>query len=149
MQLPQYMTRAASGHYRFRFVVPQELRDALGCREIKRALGTDETEALKRYAEVSKEAKRLVREAKARMPTGDRNSVLRRMRQAGFTASDIAIVAAGRVEPETDLCEGLGIFQDELIEEYERAEEKSSSRPYHSTQSGRLVARSCPRRLTP
>ena len=99
MPLPQYMILAASGHYRYRRVVPADLRDAIGCREIKKALGKDYIEAIKRYAEVHKEAERALREARAREPLGERSAIIRRMRQMGFSASDIAIVSAGSVEP--------------------------------------------------
>ncbi|GLS33804.1 Phage integrase family protein [Mesorhizobium albiziae] len=123
MSLPRYMILAHSGHYRYRRVVPTPIREALGCREIKKALGRDYTEAVRRYAQVHKEAETALREARAREPIGERSLVIRRMRQAGFTANDIALVAAGRVEAGTMLDDAMEKFHEDLVEQnYEQVE---------------------------
>ncbi|RUU47468.1 integrase [Mesorhizobium sp. M6A.T.Ca.TU.002.02.2.1] len=117
------LTRTASGHYHYRFVVPAELREAIGKREIKKALGKDRAEALRLYGLVDQETERLIKSARAQGHVGERAMIIRKMRMAGFSAQDIAAVAGGRVEPESTLDEGLSWFQDGLIWEYERAEE--------------------------
>ncbi|QPC92602.1 tyrosine-type recombinase/integrase [Mesorhizobium sp. INR15] len=122
-----HLKRSPSGAYHYRFVVPEAFRDFVGRREIKKALGKDPAEAMRLYARVHRETELLLKNAKTQAPPGDRALVLRRMRQMGFSPQDIEIVSGHRVEPASYLDEGLSIFQDELIREYEDAEERGKS----------------------
>nr|WP_246800664.1 tyrosine-type recombinase/integrase [Mesorhizobium amorphae] len=122
-----YFKAAPNGHHYYRRPVPPALWDILGRREIKKALGSDHTDAVRLYAQVHKEAEQAIKAAKAQGPvdTGDRAAVVRRMRQSGlFSAADIALLAGGKVEPHSDLDALTGIFQDQLADEYEAAERK-------------------------
>ncbi|MER9628926.1 tyrosine-type recombinase/integrase [Mesorhizobium sp. M0296] len=131
-----------SGHYQYRFVVPEALREVVGKREIKKSLGKDRTQALRLYAQVERETERLLKSAKVLAPAdvGERALVIRRMRQMGFTEKDIATIAGHGVEPDSRLDEGLSLFQDELIREYEEAEDRGKG-PAFSVEAIRAIGR--------
>ncbi|TPJ34427.1 tyrosine-type recombinase/integrase [Mesorhizobium sp. B2-8-3] len=132
-----------SGHYQYRFVVPESLREIVGKREIKKSLGKDRTQAIKMYAQVERETERLLKSAKAIAPTeaGERALIIRRMRQFGFTEKDIATLAGHSGGALSDrLDEGLSIFQDGLVNEYEDAEERGKS-PAVSLEAIRAIGR--------
>jgi integrase len=122
MKLP-YFKAAPNGFHYYRRPVPPDLWEAIGRREIKKALGADLNEALRLYAKVHKEAENAISNGRAQGPVGDRQAVLNRMRKF-FTLDEIALVAQGAVSPTSELADGLSHFHDELIWEYEDAEER-------------------------
>lgn len=134
-----YLTKSPKGHYGYRRVIPEALRDIIGKREIKKALGRDVGEAMRLYAQVHKDTEKLIKAARAKTP-GDsqRELVIRKMRQFKFSEADIAIVAAGRVEPESELAEGLSIFQDGLAWEHEH-DERRGVKPAVSVEAIRAI----------
>ncbi|MDG4896494.1 tyrosine-type recombinase/integrase [Mesorhizobium sp. WSM4976] len=131
-----------SGHYQYRFVVPEALRGIVGKREIKKSLGKDRTRALKMYAQVERETERLLKSVKATasVDASDRALIIRKMRQFGFTEKDINTVGGHGGELSDRLDEGLSIFQDELITEYEDAEDRGKS-PAVSLEAIRAIGR--------
>lgn len=123
-----YFKASPNGYYYYRRPVPPALFDALGRREIKKALGKDYVKAVALHALANKEAEKAIQAAKAQAPDavggGDRAALIRRMRQFGFSAADIALVSEGKVDPMSTLDEGLSVFQDTLIDEAEAAERR-------------------------
>lgn len=134
-----YLTKSPRGHYGYRRVIPEPLREIIGKREIKKALGTDVGEAMRLYSQVHKDTETLIKAARVKAP-GDsqRELVIRKMRQFKFSEADIAIVAAGRVEPESKLEEGLSIFQDGLAWEHEH-DERRGVKPALSVEAIRAI----------
>lgn len=134
-----YLTTSTRGHYGYRRVIPEPLRGTIGKREIKKALGADLAEAMRLYAHVHRETEKLIKAARSKAP-GDsqRELVIRKMRQFKFSEADIATVAAGRVEPETPLAEGLSIFQDGLAWDHEQ-DERRRVKPAVSVETIRAI----------
>jgi len=138
MKLP-YFKAAPNGFHYYRRPIPPDLWEALGRREIKKALGANLNEALRLYAKVHKQADTAIRNGKAQAPIGDRAAILRRMQKFGFSSSEIALIANGDVDFLSKLDDGIDLFHDELVWEYEEAEQKGED-PKVSLEAIRTVA---------
>jgi len=127
-----YLSKLPNGTYRYRRGVPEELRDALGVREIKKSLGKDLTKAMQRYAEVHREAEKALEAARLQERPSLRDEVLQVLKKHKVSQGILQRIDAAEdgLDPDDprdlNLMMGLDALQQELIEDYEDAEARGA-----------------------
>jgi len=124
-RLPLYVFRTVTGIYRYRRNVPEPLRSALGCREIKKTLGKDFAAAMRRYAVVHSEAESALKAATNGIPATTREEVVMLLKRAGITKSQLDLLISGHAG--SDLQHELSFIADDLEEEHSVAERAGKS----------------------
>ena len=145
--LPPHMFKSPNGNYRYRRTVPEALRETLGVREVKKALGKEYTAALSRYGVVHRETESMFA---SRAPASDRDKVIHLLRKAGITRQQLELLItnpAPEGTPEAaSAAEGLWLLVgSELEDEYTAArragkDPRVSLEAIQSVNSGRIPA---------
>ncbi|NKM55854.1 tyrosine-type recombinase/integrase [Rhizobium anhuiense] len=105
----KYVTKTPSGTYEYRRQVPARLRVAVGKREIKKVLGSTETEARAAYSKADADAEKILAKAKApqaqqemvRTALMDFHSAKRRVEELGINPSAPVYSDEGGYDAET------------------------------------------------
>lgn len=122
-----YLTKSASGVYGYRRAVPKSLLAAVGQREIKKSLGRDTATAMKRYADVHKEAEKQLENAKLGPALSLRDEVLKVLKKHKVADTVIDRLMHGGVHGDGSLSAYLDSVHDDLVSEYEDAEERKQA----------------------
>ncbi|KAA6490796.1 hypothetical protein DXT98_01140 [Agrobacterium sp. ICMP 7243] len=113
----KYVTKTPTGTYEFRRQVPAHLRAAVGKREIKKVLGTTETQAIAAYSRAHQDAEKII--AKARAPQTHYEAVhtaLDDFKEAVRRVEQLGIDPAAPVYRDPDAPDFEATQRDELIE---------------------------------
>lgn len=108
---------------------PRPLSDIFGKQEIKKAVGTELGEAVPIYAQYIERPTNSSRQQGSSIPPTANAGWLFALGDSSISEAEIAVAAAGRVEPVSPLREGLTIIQDELACEQERDERRGVKPP--------------------
>jgi len=125
----RYFIKAPSGTYLYRRGVPQELRDAIGGREIKRSLGKDLAKAMQLYAEVHRRAEEALEAARLQERPSLRDEVLQVLWKHKVPPGTLQRIEDGldADDPrDLSLMTALDVLQQGLIEDYEDAEARGA-----------------------